>query len=71
MLLFLALAAMTVIALGFVIRVAGGGIAINVPVSNWLYLCTLLLAAFGLFTTTPFAHRIDDRVRRDASGLTK
>jgi hypothetical protein len=33
--------------------------------------CTLLLAAFGLFTTTPFAHRIDDRVRRDASGLTK
>jgi len=34
-------------------------------------LCTLLLAAFGLFTTTPFAHRIDDRVRRDASGLTK
>jgi 4-hydroxybenzoate polyprenyltransferase len=35
-----------VIALGFVIRVAGGGIAINVPVSNWLYLCTLLLAVF-------------------------
>jgi len=35
-----------VIALGFVIRVVGGGIAINVPVSNWLYLCTLLLAVF-------------------------
>ena len=35
-----------VIALGFVIRVAGGGVAIGVPVSNWLYLCTLLLAVF-------------------------
>ena len=35
-----------VIALGFVIRVVGGGIAISVPVSNWLYLCTLLLAVF-------------------------
>jgi 4-hydroxybenzoate polyprenyltransferase len=34
------------IALGFVIRVAGGGVAIDVPVSNWLYLCTLLLAVF-------------------------
>jgi 4-hydroxybenzoate polyprenyltransferase len=35
-----------VIALGFVVRVAGGGVAISVPVSNWLYLCTLLLAVF-------------------------
>jgi 4-hydroxybenzoate polyprenyltransferase len=35
-----------VIALGFVLRVLGGGIAISVPVSNWLYLCTLLLAVF-------------------------
>ncbi|MFN0063052.1 MAG: decaprenyl-phosphate phosphoribosyltransferase [Myxococcaceae bacterium] len=35
-----------VIALGFVIRVAGGGVAIDVPVSNWLFLCTLLLAVF-------------------------
>lgn len=35
-----------VIALGFVIRVAGGGVAIHVPLSNWLYLCTLLLALF-------------------------
>ncbi len=35
-----------VISLGFVIRVAGGGVAIDVPVSNWLYLCTLLLAVF-------------------------
>ncbi len=35
-----------VIALGFVLRVVGGGVAIDVPVSNWLYLCTLLLAVF-------------------------
>src|SRR5262249_23418266 len=35
-----------VIGLGFLIRVVGGGIAISVPVSNWLYLCTLLLAVF-------------------------
>jgi len=35
-----------VIALGFVLRVLGGGVAIDVPVSNWLYLCTLLLALF-------------------------
>lgn len=34
------------IALGFVLRVLGGGVAIAVPVSNWLYLCTLLLALF-------------------------
>lgn len=35
-----------VIAAGFVLRVAGGGAAVQVPVSNWLYLCTLLLAVF-------------------------
>jgi 4-hydroxybenzoate polyprenyltransferase len=35
-----------VIALGFVLRVVSGGVAIDVPVSNWLYLCTLLLAFF-------------------------
>jgi 4-hydroxybenzoate polyprenyltransferase len=35
-----------VIAMGFVLRVLGGGVAIGVPVSNWLYLCTLLLAIF-------------------------
>lgn len=34
------------IAIGFVLRVAAGAAAINVPVSNWLYLCTLLLAVF-------------------------
>lgn len=33
-----------VIAAGFVIRVVYGGVAVNVPLSNWLYLCTLLLA---------------------------
>lgn len=34
------------IALGFVIRVVAGAKAIDVPVSNWLYLCTLCLALF-------------------------
>ena len=34
------------IALGFVVRVATGAIAISVPISNWLYLCTFLLALF-------------------------
>lgn len=34
------------IALGFVVRVATGAIAVQVPISNWLYLCTLLLALF-------------------------
>lgn len=34
------------IALGFVLRVLGGAVVIAVPVSNWLFLCTLLLAVF-------------------------
>lgn len=34
------------IAIGFVVRVATGALAISVPISNWLYLCTLLLALF-------------------------
>jgi 4-hydroxybenzoate polyprenyltransferase len=34
------------IALGFILRVIGGGAAIGVQVSNWLFLCTLLLAVF-------------------------
>ena len=35
-----------VIATGFVLRVVGGAAAIDVPVSNWLFLCALLLALF-------------------------
>jgi 4-hydroxybenzoate polyprenyltransferase len=34
------------VAAGFVVRVLAGAEAIDVPVSNWLYLCTLLLALF-------------------------
>ncbi len=34
------------IAAGFVVRVVAGAVVIDVPISNWLYLCTLLLALF-------------------------
>lgn len=34
------------IAFGFILRVVAGAVAINVMVSNWLFLCTLLLAVF-------------------------
>ncbi len=34
------------IAAGFVLRVVAGAVVIAVPISNWLYLCTLLLALF-------------------------
>jgi len=34
------------VAAGFVVRVVAGAEAIGVPVSNWLHLCTLLLALF-------------------------
>jgi 4-hydroxybenzoate polyprenyltransferase len=35
-----------VISAGFVLRVYGGAAAIDVPVSNWLFLCAMLLALF-------------------------
>jgi 4-hydroxybenzoate polyprenyltransferase len=35
-----------IIAAGFVLRAIGGGIAINVPVTPWFILCTLLLSLF-------------------------
>jgi 4-hydroxybenzoate polyprenyltransferase len=34
------------VAAGFVIRVVAGAEAVVVPISNWLYLCTLLLSLF-------------------------
>ncbi len=33
-----------IISLGFVIRAAAGAVAISVPISPWLYICTLMLA---------------------------
>jgi 4-hydroxybenzoate polyprenyltransferase len=35
-----------VVAAGFVLRVVGGAVAINVPISTWLLLCTYLLALY-------------------------
>jgi 4-hydroxybenzoate polyprenyltransferase len=42
----LAILDVMMIALGFVVRVVAGAEAISVPVSNWLYLCTLCGALF-------------------------
>jgi 4-hydroxybenzoate polyprenyltransferase len=38
------------IASGFVIRVATGAMAVFVPISNWLYICTFMLALFLAFS---------------------
>jgi len=35
-----------VVAMGFVLRVVGGAMAVQVPVSHWLLLCALLLALY-------------------------
>jgi len=35
-----------IIAFGFILRAHAGGVAVGVPVSEWLYLCTLLLSLF-------------------------
>ena len=35
-----------IIAFGFILRAHAGGVAVVVPVSEWLYLCTLLLSLF-------------------------
>ncbi len=42
----IALVDILVIAAGFVLRAMAGGLAIHVPLSPWLLLCTLLLALF-------------------------
>ncbi len=38
-----------VIAAGFVLRAVGGGLVIDVPISHWLIMCTILLSLFLAF----------------------
>ncbi len=42
----LAIIDVMIIAFGFVLRAAGGAVAIDVPISPWLYVCTALLSIF-------------------------
>lgn len=51
-----------IIAVGFVIRAYAGGVAIDVPVTPWLILCTLTLALF-----LGFAKRESERVALGAA----
>jgi 4-hydroxybenzoate polyprenyltransferase len=46
----LAIVDLLALALGFVFRAVAGGVAIAVPISPWLYLCTLLGALFIAIT---------------------
>lgn len=39
-----------IVSLGFVLRVLGGGVAIDVEISAWLLLCTIFLALFLAFS---------------------
>ena len=42
----IAIADVLIISIGFVLRAAAGGVVINVAISVWLLLCTMLLALF-------------------------
>jgi|SRR5690606_27534276 len=52
------------IAAGFVLRAAGGAVALDVPISPWLYVCTVLLALFLGFGK----RRNEIKVLEDAAG---